>query len=153
MTLNLTGLDGFCLMTSSSQTDKFNKSALKGVVMADSLYEKYGGFAGINGIVSSFYAKISDSDFLEPWFVNVDMKGLIDHQTQFLCMVLDGPSNYTGDSMEAVHFKLAVSREAFEEVVEFLEEALEEGGVDDDDVASIMEMVGGFANAIITIEE
>jgi len=118
--------------------------------MAQSLYEKYGGFAVINEIVSNFYDKVEESELLKPWFENVDMAGLINHQTQFLCMTLGGPVNYDGQSIEDAHRGHAITKEAFGEVAELLEEALDEGGVEPDDVKTILGVVQGLADKIIT---
>ena len=47
------------------------------------MFEKYGGFAKVSRIVSSFYDKALDSPILAPYFTGVDMRRLIDHQTKF----------------------------------------------------------------------
>ncbi len=52
--------------------------------MALSLFEKYGGFASVSKIVSAFYNKAIDSDVIRPYFDNIDMRELIDHQTKFI---------------------------------------------------------------------
>ncbi|MBE0409295.1 MAG: hypothetical protein IBX69_06140 [Anaerolineales bacterium] len=52
--------------------------------MKRSIFERYGGFAKVNRIVSSFYDKVLDSPITSPYFVNIDMRRLIDHQTRFI---------------------------------------------------------------------
>jgi hemoglobin len=45
------------------------------------IYEQTGGFAEVRKIVSAFYDKILDSPNLQNYFEDIDMHGLIDHQT------------------------------------------------------------------------
>ena len=117
--------------------------------MSDSLYDKYGGFASICDIVHKFYDKILESETLSPWFEHVDMEGLIDHQTQFLCMALGGPANYSGHGMKKVHQGLQVTEAAFNEVAVCLKESLDESGVEAEDIDTILQLVGGFASEVI----
>jgi len=47
------------------------------------LYDKYGGFATVNKLVQALYAKIAESKILAPYFDDIDMQKLMDHQTKF----------------------------------------------------------------------
>lgn len=62
--------------------------------MAQSLFEKYGGFAQISKVVMVFYDKVLDPDLVGPFFDNIDMRRQIDHQTQFIASVMGGPASY-----------------------------------------------------------
>ncbi|MBX2799347.1 MAG: group 1 truncated hemoglobin [Myxococcales bacterium] len=117
--------------------------------MGTSLYDKYGGFAGISGVVHLFYAKIKQSDSLAHYFATVDMARLIDHQTQFLCGVLGGPKAYTGRGLAAAHKSLNVTPEAFAEVAAHLEAALRESGVEQGDIDTILGVVASHADEVI----
>ncbi len=117
--------------------------------MSETLYDKYGGFAGISTVVHLFYDKIKRSEQLSSYFEDVDMARLIDHQTQFLCGVLGGPATYTGRSLEAAHRSLSVTAEAFAEVARLLGEALEEAGVEQEDIDTILGVVGSHAEAVV----
>jgi hemoglobin len=113
------------------------------------LYDKYGGFAAISAIVHTFYDKVLASPTLDPYFQNVDMGGMIDHQTKFLCKVLGGPDNYTGRALEAAHRRLDVTSSAFEEVATLLKQSLEEAGVEPADVATVLGVVGSVRGRIV----
>ncbi|MEK6774661.1 MAG: group 1 truncated hemoglobin [Bdellovibrionota bacterium] len=118
--------------------------------MSTTLYDKYGGFTTITAVVHNFYDKIGQSKSLEPFFIDADMEKLMDHQTKFICMALGGPNNYNGKSMEIAHKKLKITNEAFTEVAGYLQDALEEAGMEDGDVKTVITLVGSMSNQIIT---
>jgi len=117
--------------------------------MAQSLYDKYGGFPAISSIVTDFYDRLLKSNSLSPYFQSVDMERLMDHQTKFLCMVLGGPNNYTGRALDAAHSRLNITPQAFGEVAGHLKAALEKAGVHGDDVSAILGVVAGTQNQIV----
>lgn len=71
--------------------------------MRHTIFERYGGFAKVSRIVSSFYDKILESPITSTYFDNIDMRRLIDHQTKFIAYVMGGPASYTNDQLERVH--------------------------------------------------
>ncbi len=117
--------------------------------MSTSIYEKY-GFDAISKIVHDFYDRVLKSDIVKPYFVGYDMKRIITHQTEFLCMALGGPANYKGRELEMAHRKLGITNQAFDEVAELLEETLEDHGLTDDERDEILELVGGTKPVIVT---
>lgn len=106
--------------------------------MAQSMFERYGGFASVSKIVMAFYERVLDSDRLAPYFEGIDMRRLVDHQTKFISTVMGGPSSYTDQALQQVHAPLAIDHDAFEETVGLLGEALREFKVTPDDVAAIL---------------
>lgn len=117
--------------------------------MSETLFEKYGGFATIGDVVHSFYEKIMDTESLEHYFWDIDMTRLMAHQTDFLAMALGGPSNYSGRSLREAHRHLNITLEDFTTVAELLEEALEEAGMEDEDVAGVIAIVASTQNDIV----
>jgi len=115
------------------------------------LYDKYGGFATVNKLVQSFYRKVSESENLAPYFEGVDIQKLMDHQTKFFSGILGGPVEYTGRELKGVHAKMGITEDAFSEVSELLEETLEDMDVEDVDIETIMEIVGGVKSDIVTV--
>jgi hemoglobin len=105
--------------------------------MARTIFERYGGFAKINQVVSSFYDKMLDSPVTSPFFVNTDMKRLIDHQTKFIASVMGGPVSYTNEHIERVHTHLTITSDAYTEAMELLVETLEDFDFDPDDIQVI----------------
>ncbi|TNC91538.1 MAG: hypothetical protein CSH36_09170 [Thalassolituus sp.] len=57
------------------------------------------------------------------------MKRLREKLEEQLCMVSDGPCEYTGDSMEDVHAGMQITTGEFNRVVELLQNAMNQAGV------------------------
>ena len=118
--------------------------------MADTLFDQYGGFSTFSAIVSNFYQKIMDSDELAPYFDGINMERLMDHQTNFIAKALGGPDKYKGRDLKAVHQKFKITLPHFKEVAELLAEALEEAGVTEEDVKTIISVVGSLQDQIVS---
>ncbi len=118
--------------------------------MAQSLFDKYGGFETFSAVVSNFYQKVLDSEELRPYFEGIKMERLMSHQTNFISLALGGPNKYEGRDIVEAHGKLHISEPHFMEVVDLLDEALEEGGVEEQDVASINAIVMSLKAQIVS---
>lgn len=121
--------------------------------MSDTLFDKYGGFATVGNIVHNFYEKVLDEDSLRHYFKGIDMERLIRHQTDFMCMILGGPVNYSGRDLRKAHSRLNIIEKDFYTVAELLEEALEEAGVEDEDIQTIMAIVAGTKGDLVVESE
>ncbi len=55
-----------------------------------SLFDKYGGFSKVSKIVLAFYDTLLDSDEIGPFFDDIDMTKMVDHQTKFVASLLGG---------------------------------------------------------------
>ena len=117
-----------------------------------SLFEKYGGFATVSTIVRQFYKDVLASPNLKSYFEHVNMEALIDHQTKFISHALGGPAEYTGRSLAASHRGLQISGAHFDEVAEILQETLEDAGMTDEDVTTVMGIVGSVRSDIVERE-
>lgn len=117
--------------------------------MSQSLYDKYGGFKTINGIVQSFYDKIEATESLDKYFENVDMSALVEHQTRFICTVLGGPEAYKVDLKES-HKHLNIIEDDFMTVGGLLQEALTEAGMEQADIEAVMGIVVSTKGDIVT---
>lgn len=118
--------------------------------MQSSMFSRYGGFASIHKLVFEFYDRMLDSDVLGPYFEDVDMAKLVDHQTKFVSQVMGGPVTYSNEVLEQVHRRLAIDQNAFNEMSRILEETLRDGGVHEDDVAAIMAEIKSRQPYIVT---
>ncbi|MEM6943148.1 MAG: group 1 truncated hemoglobin [Pseudomonadota bacterium] len=94
-------------------------------MQSGSIYERYGGFAKINRVVMDFYDALLDSDELGPYFDNVDMARLIDHQTKFVSGLLGGPVDFDDEVLRRAHRHLRVTQEHFDELKRVLGNILE----------------------------
>ena len=102
-----------------------------------SLFEKYGGFSAVSKIVLDFYDVLLDSDEVGPFFDDVDMPRLIDHQTKFIASLLGGPAAYTDEQLYRLHERLKLTDSHFNEVLETLGATLKNHGFSADDLSEI----------------
>ncbi len=106
--------------------------------MAGTMFERYGGFASVSKIVMALYDKLLDSDVTGPYFEDVDMRRLIDHQTKFVSQIMGGPASYTNEQLEQLHEHLDITDGAFAEVMMLFEETLEDFEFGSDDIQFII---------------
>ncbi|MBY8977779.1 group 1 truncated hemoglobin [Rhodobacteraceae bacterium NNCM2] len=118
--------------------------------MSNTLYEKYGGFASISRVVMAFYDKLLDSEEVGPFFDDVDLKRLIDHQTKFVAFLLGGPAEYTGDRLEQFHRHLDIQGRHFDEMKRLLGETLLEHGFSDEDCGSVLKEIEDRRSRIVS---
>lgn len=109
-------------------------NAVKRCKMVQTIFERYGGFTTFSKVVSAFYDKILESPITSPYFANIDMRKLVDHQTKFVASVVGGPGSYTNEHIARIHGPLKIDDTAFAEMSTMLQETLEDFGVADADV-------------------
>jgi len=114
------------------------------------MFERYGGFAKVSRIVSSFYDRVLESSIMSPYFAGTDMRRLIDHQTKFIAFLMGGPASYSDEQLRKLHSHMAIDREAFEEMVDLLTETLEDFDVSDEDVATVRDQLERRAPLVVT---
>jgi hemoglobin len=105
--------------------------------MARSIFERYGGFASVGKLVLDFYDRVLDDDVLGPYFEDVDMRRLIDHQTKFVATIMGGPASYTDDTLHQVHAHLKIDHDAFEQMLVVLRETLRDHGFTPADMEAV----------------
>lgn len=115
-----------------------------------SMFERYGGFAAVSKVVMAFYEKVLDSDIAGPYFEDVDMKALIDHQTKFVAQVMGGPAEYNDEVLKNVHAKHKIDKQAFDEVAGIMRETLEDFEFDPADIRDVMNQITSRAVFIIS---
>lgn len=113
------------------------------------LFDKYGGFATVSKLVSDLYDELIENQITAPYFDRADLKSLMDHQVKFLSQTLGGPEQYDGRAMSAAHTGLKISEAAFVEVAKTVQFVLEDNGVEDDDVSTIMSILAGLKGDIV----
>ena len=106
-----------------------------------SLFDRIGGFGTLSKIVLAFYDRVLDDDVLSPYFADVDMRRLIDHQTKFVAYLMGGPASYTDEHLRLAHARLGIDAAAFERMTLVLRETLEDFGLTDRDVSTVMGQV------------
>lgn len=118
--------------------------------MSENLYEKYGGFGAISKVIMAFYDKLLDSEEVGPFFDDVDMKRLIDHQTKFIAALLGGPAEYSDDRLAQLHGHLDIKAGHFDEMKRLLDETLDEFGFTSDDRARVTDEIEARRDQIVT---
>lgn len=118
--------------------------------MAETIFERYGGFARASRVVASFYARVLDSPELEPYFDGVDMRRLMDHQTKFIAFLMGGPASYTSEHLARVHEGLAIDDAAFDELVALLRETFVDFDFDETDIAAMHSRIAAYRPAIVS---
>lgn len=118
--------------------------------MAESIFERYGGFAAIRRVVSEFYDRALDSQVIGHHFEDVDMKRLLDHQARFISYVTGGPASYTDEHLRRVHGRLGISTEEFREMLFLLTETLEDFDWDRGDIDTVARELRSRQGVVVT---
>lgn len=118
--------------------------------MAPTMFERYGGFVIVRKIVSEFYDRVLVSDRLQRFFVDTDMRLLIDHQTKFIASLMGGPAAYTDDVLRRVHQGLGITPDDFAETAALLRETLEDFDVAPHDVDQVCRAFERRKSCIVT---
>ena len=105
--------------------------------MKSTIFERYGGFSSVSRVVMSFYEKMLDSPDTAPYFMDIDMKRLIDHQTKFIAAMMGGPASYTNEHLDRVHAHLGITEDAFMESLVLMRETLEVHNFADEDIRAV----------------
>jgi len=119
--------------------------------MTESMYDKYGGFETVSKIVHGLYEKIATSEILKPYFEDVDMQQLMNHQTKFFSSLMGGPIAYDGKQLSKVHELLGITHEAFNELAELFEEVLEDFDVSQDDINTLLTIIADAKPQIVQV--
>ncbi len=117
--------------------------------MAQTIFEKYGGFKTISKVVMTFYDLVLDSDQIGDYFDNVDMGRLVDHQTKFVASLLGGPASFSNERLQQVHQHLAISDIDFDEMARILGAAMAEHGMDDRDIQTVISSIEAKRSVIV----
>lgn len=106
--------------------------------MQQTLFQKFGGFSVISRIVLDLYDRLLDDDDVGPFFDEVDMDRIVDHQTKFVSSLLGGPACYTNDQIGKMHAHLNISDLHFERLKVILAETLADQGIGPDDIETVV---------------
>jgi hemoglobin len=104
----------------------------------NTMFERYGGFGFISRIVLNFYDRVLASARLAPFFADIDMQRLIEHQAKFISSVMGGPESYTGAMLRDAHAHLAIDERTFDEMIALFELTLQDFQIAAADVRTIV---------------
>ena len=103
------------------------------------MFEKYGGFSTISRVVMSFYDRMLDDDDVGPFFDDVDLPNLIDHQTKFISAIMGGPASFSDDHLAGAHKHLVVYDLHFDRLKELVRETLSDFEVAPADIETVLD--------------
>lgn len=106
--------------------------------MEKTLFDKYGGFSVVSRIVLALYDKLLDDDDIGPFFDDVDLPKIVDHQTKFVSALMGGPASFTDDHLARAHSQLVVSDQHFDQLKALVAETLADFNVEPADVTLIL---------------
>ena len=117
--------------------------------MQQSLFDKYGGFSAISKIVMDLYDRILEDEDVGPFFDDVDMAKIVDHQTKFVSSLMGGPASYTDNQIEKLHAHLVIAAHHFEQLATILRATLLDHGVSEEDSDAIVEAFTGRRGLVV----
>lgn len=96
--------------------------------MSDPYLQRFGGAKGVSRLAFRFYDHVLASDRLRPFFENVDMPRLIEHQAAFIVSVLRGEPTQSEAELTALHAHLEIGAAEFDEMLALLARAMADEG-------------------------
>jgi len=91
----------------------------------DSVYQAWGGKAGIRAVMDDFVPRLFADPRTAPFFRNANRENLTAQLTEQLCQESGGPCVYKGAPMKLVHQDLEIGRRDFNALVEILQQAMD----------------------------
>ncbi|KPZ56905.1 MULTISPECIES: group 1 truncated hemoglobin [Pseudoalteromonas] len=128
-------------------------AALTGCVSSTrlSLYQQLDGRAGLARIVDSFIYQIGNDDQVLHYFEHSDIDHFREGFIMHMCMLVDGPCKYTGDSMVDIHTGMHITEKDFNHVVDLLVKAMEEQNISHSIQNEILSRMAPLRSKIIKI--
>jgi hemoglobin len=105
---------------------------------SDTMFERYGGLPFVSRFVLGFYDRVLECAELAPFFADVDMQRLVEHQAKFISSVMGGPASYSGAALRESHHHLQIDDHAFDRMIELFRATLKESEIVDADVDMII---------------
>lgn len=90
----------------------------------DSLYQTWGGKAGIHAVMEDFVGRLVSDPRTGPFFAKANRPHLTEQLTEQLCEQAGGPCHYRGPSMEEAHASMDIGRADFNALVEVLQQTM-----------------------------
>ena len=107
--------------------------------MRSTIYDEIGGEPAVTAIVDALYERLVADPDLMSYFDGRDMLRLKAHQRALVTVALGGTSEeYAGRMMQPAHAGMAITHEAFDKVLDHLEAALLDTGVQPVNAAKIL---------------
>jgi hemoglobin len=112
------------------------------------LFDRLGGAAAVAEIVQDMYRRVLEDPELAPFFANTSMERLGRMQFQFLASALDGPVEYAGAELNAIHRGRGITAHHFAKFCGHFADAMEAQGADPRDVDNALGRLATFKDKI-----
>ncbi|WP_229333646.1 group 1 truncated hemoglobin [Glaciecola sp. MH2013] len=93
------------------------------------LYEQLGGQNKLEEIADNFVDEISFDAQIYPYFANSNIKRFKNKLVEQLCVMSEGPCQYSGDTMEQVHTGMNITERDFNRTVDLFIAAMTKAGI------------------------
>src|ERR1044071_3544705 len=114
------------------------------------MLDRYGGLAFISRVVLSFYDRVLASTQLAPFFADVDMQRLVEHQAKFIASVMGDAESHSDAMLWGALAHLRVDDGAFNEMIGLLETTLKDFQIAPADVRTIVAGLNARRPQIVT---
>lgn len=94
-----------------------------------SLYQQLGGPAGVARLVDAIIIEVKADERIGELFAETETEYFRERLIEQICMVADGPCEYTGLPMADAHSGMDISEREFNWFVEGVERAMSEAGL------------------------
>jgi len=91
---------------------------------SNSVYQQIGGKDKIAEVVDNFISEIEYSPEIFPYFENSNIVRFREKMIEHVCVLTNGPCDYTGDTMLQVHSGMSISEHDFNATVDLFINAM-----------------------------
>ena len=114
----------------------------------ETLFANLGGAKGVANIVREMYQRVLVDPDLAPFFENVEIERLRRMQYQFVASALDGPVNYTGAELGAIHANRGITANHFAKFCGHFADAIMANGGSQQDVTEVLARLAMYKDKI-----
>lgn len=115
----------------------------------DSLWDRIGGQAGVDALLTAFYDRVLADPDLAPFFEHVPMDRLRRMQREFFSTALGGPLSYSGRPLAHVHHGLGIKPGHVQLFVDHLMDTLKGTDLEKEDIDYIYDRIHIQADEVI----
>jgi hemoglobin len=96
---------------------------------SDTMYQEFGGQAGIHQVVDDFVSVVSADPRINGYFAHAHIAHLKYELNQQFCSLLNGPCTYSGKDMKSAHTGMNITQAAFNALDEDLNTAMDKNNI------------------------
>lgn len=100
-----------------------------GIRSQENLYQALGGEVALERIADNFILEIANDDRVIEYFEDASVERFRQFFIEHLCMLTDGPCEYTGDTLVDTHVGMNVTEAAFNAIVEDIMAAMNKADI------------------------